>query len=144
MQFIKFLSVNVFHINRLMCFLVPRLRAANSEYSLLSSSYVRRRCRFHLSSNTMFVALSMLLQILMLLPLLLVPPSSMPTMHETTRKMPKKGVKTRTERRTCICKIAGWWTLNDWHILLSIFFSSLPRSWLAVRCSSKYCICEIA
>lgn len=40
--------------------------------------------------------------------------------HGTCRK---KGLR---QRPNVVCKTAGWWTLNDWHILLSIYFSHLP------------------
>lgn len=83
-------------------------------------------------------ALSMLLQMLSLL--LLVPPSLMATMHETEHgTCRKKGLR---QRPNVVCKTAGWWTLHDWHILLSIFFSSSHSPCSDVRRTSKYCICE--
>lgn len=102
MQFIKFLSVNVFHvqyINRLMClsYAIALLR----KYSLISFSLLLLSLLLSSLSVSPFFkyyiyALSMLLQMSALLLLLLVPPSSMATMHETTRKIyQKKGLRQR-------------------------------------------------
>lgn len=146
MQFIKFLSVNVFHINRLMgCHRIANACRCRCESS--STCCCRcHRCRFHLSSNTIFMRYQWFCSRCFF--------SCCWYHHQRWQRcMRQHGIcrKKGLRQRPNVVYLYVYVKLLDadderWttDIYYYLYFSQLSIPLLLCGGTSKYCICEIA